>query len=174
MLAARVSALVALRRASRRDRRVAMVLFNFPPNAGAAGTAAYLAVFASLHNTLTAMRDNGYTVDVPETVDALRDRLLVGNAERFGTDANVAARISAEDHVRGQPWLDEIERSWGAGARPRAVRRRQHIRAGRAFRQRVRRPATRLRLRGRPDAPAVRAGLRADPRLHRVLPLDPG
>ncbi len=113
-LAARVAALVALRRAARRDKRVAVVLFNFPPNAGATGTAAYLSVFASLHNTLTAMRDGGYTVDVPDTVDALRDRLLRGNAERFGTDANVAARISAEDHVRRQPWLAEIERSWGA------------------------------------------------------------
>ena len=113
-LAARVAAMVALRRAARRDKRVAVVLFNFPPNAGAVGTAAYLAVFASLHNTLSAMRDGGYTVDVPATVDDLRDRLLTGNAERFGTDANVAARISAEDHVRRQPWLAEIERSWGA------------------------------------------------------------
>ncbi len=113
VLAARVAALVDMRRAARRDRRVAVVLFNFPPNAGAAGTAAYLAVFASLHNTLTAMRDAGYTVEVPATVDALRDGLLAGNAERHGTDANVAARVSAEHHVRNQPWLDEIERSWG-------------------------------------------------------------
>ncbi len=113
VLAARVAALVDMRRTERRDRRVAVVLFNFPPNAGAAGTAAYLAVFASLHNTLTAMRDAGYTVEVPATVDALRDRLLAGNAERYGTDANVAARVSAEHHVRNQPWLSEIERSWG-------------------------------------------------------------
>ena len=113
VLAARVAALVDMRRTARRDRRVAVVLFNFPPNAGAAGTAAYLAVFASLHNTLTAMRSAGYTVEVPATVDALRDRLLAGNAERYGTDANVAARVSAEHHVRNQPWLSEIERSWG-------------------------------------------------------------
>ena len=112
-LAARVAALVALRRAARRDRRVAVVLFNFPPNAGAAGTAAYLAVFASLHNTLLAMQAAGYTVDVPDTAEALRDRLLAGNAERHGTEANVAARVSAEHHVRNQPWLGEIEASWG-------------------------------------------------------------
>ncbi len=112
-LAGRVAALVALRRAERRDRRVAVVLFNFPPNAGAAGTAAYLSVFASLHNTLRAMRDGGYTVEVPPTVDALRDRLLAGNAQRHGTDANVAVRIPAEEHVRTLPWLAEIERSWG-------------------------------------------------------------
>ena len=36
-LAGRVAALVALRRATRRERRVAVVLFNFPPNAGCRG-----------------------------------------------------------------------------------------------------------------------------------------
>jgi magnesium chelatase subunit H len=112
-LAGRVAKLVALRRAGRAGRRVAVVLFNFPPNAGATGTAAYLSVFASLLNSLRAMRDAGYTVDVPESVDALRETLLGGNAARFGTDANVAARITADDHVRREPHLAEIEAQWG-------------------------------------------------------------
>jgi magnesium chelatase subunit H len=112
-LAARVAKLVALRRAKRAERRIAVVLFNFPPNAGATGTAAYLAVFASLHNAMLAMRRAGYQVDVPPTVDALREAILGGNAARFGTDANVAARILADDHVRREPHLAEIERQWG-------------------------------------------------------------
>ncbi len=41
MLAARVAQLVALRRSERAERKVAIVLFNFPPNAGDTGTAAY-------------------------------------------------------------------------------------------------------------------------------------
>ena len=53
MLAARVEKLVALRRTELAERRIAVVLFNFPPNAGNTGTAAYLSVFASLHSTLT-------------------------------------------------------------------------------------------------------------------------
>jgi magnesium chelatase subunit H len=113
MLAARIAKLVALRRSRRATRRIAIVLFNFPPNAGAAGTAAYLAVFASLHNTLTRMRAEGYSVEVPDTVDALRSAILDGSRERFGTNANVAARIPADDHVRRTPWLAEIERAWG-------------------------------------------------------------
>ncbi len=113
MLAARVGKLVALRRAALADRKVAMVLFNFPPNAGSTGTAAYLSVFASLHNTLKALKAEGYTVEVPETVDALRDRVLTGNAERFGTDANVHARIPVDDHVRREKHLREIESQWG-------------------------------------------------------------
>ena len=52
MLAARVARMVSLRRKARADRKIAVVLFNFPPNAGTVGTAAYLSVFASLFNTL--------------------------------------------------------------------------------------------------------------------------
>ncbi len=113
MLAARVSRLVSLRRKARAERKIALVLFNFPPNAGTVGSAAYLSVFASLLNTLKGMKDAGYDVVVPASVDALRDRLLGGNASLFGANANVAARVSADDHVRRQRWLQDIEKQWG-------------------------------------------------------------
>ena len=113
-LAGRVAKLVALKRASRAERKVAVVLFNFPPNAGATGTAAYLAVFRSLHNTLRAMQRAGYTVgDIPATPDDLRAEITGGNADRYGTDANVAYRVPADDHVRNQRWLADIEKAWG-------------------------------------------------------------
>ncbi|MCH1583577.1 MAG: cobaltochelatase subunit CobN, partial [Flavobacteriales bacterium] len=44
--------LALLRRKANADKNVGVVLFGFPPNAGAIGTAAYLSVFESLHNTL--------------------------------------------------------------------------------------------------------------------------
>ena len=112
-LAARVARLVELRRTGPAQRKVAIVLFNFPPNGGSTGTAAYLSVFASLYNTLRAMRDAGYAVEVPASVDALRQRILGGNSGRFGTDANVTARIPVDDHVRRERWLPEIEAQWG-------------------------------------------------------------
>jgi magnesium chelatase subunit H len=112
-LAARVSRLVTLRRTRQAERKVAIVLFNFPPNAGTTGTAAYLGVFASLFNTLRAMRREGYAVDLPESADALREMILNGNRAHFGTVANVGARIPADDHVRRTPWLAEIEKQWG-------------------------------------------------------------
>ena len=112
-LAARVAKLVALRRGERAQRKVACVIFNFPPNAGASGTAAFLSVFESLHNTLLAMKREGYTLDVPATVDELREQIIKGNAERFGAIANVHARIPADDHVRRERWLKEIEAQWG-------------------------------------------------------------
>ncbi len=112
-LAARVAKLVDLRRVARADRKVGLVLFNFPPNAGNTGTAAYLGVFESLHNTLKALAGAGYTVEVPATVDALRLRIIEGNAARFGAHANVHVRIPVDDHVRRERWLGEIEAQWG-------------------------------------------------------------
>ena len=113
MLAARVSKMVTLKRSERKDRNVAIVLFNFPPNAGNIGTAAFLSVFESLWYTLTAMKAQGYQVDVPASVDDLRDALLYGNAAQHGADANVHALISADDHVKRERWLQEIEAQWG-------------------------------------------------------------
>jgi magnesium chelatase subunit H len=112
-LAGRVARLVALRRSERASRRVAVVLFNFPPNAGHVGTAAFLAVFESLYNTLAAMKRAGYAVDLPADVDGLRRAILEGNSQRYGTPANVHLRIGADDIVRREPHLREIEAQWG-------------------------------------------------------------
>ncbi|MBT5488304.1 MAG: magnesium chelatase subunit H, partial [Halieaceae bacterium] len=112
-LADRVERLVSLRRSSKAERKVAIVLFNFPPNSGATGTAAHLSVFESLFNTLRGMREDGYHVDLPESHEALRDAVLSGNAKQFGAEANVHHRIPVDDHVRSEPWLDEIEAQWG-------------------------------------------------------------
>ena len=113
MLAARVSKMVALKRSERKDRNVAIVLFNFPPNAGNIGTAAFLAVFESLWHTLIAMKAQGYQVDMPDSLEDLQDSLLYGNAAQYGANANVHALISADDHVKRERWLKEIEAQWG-------------------------------------------------------------
>lgn len=113
MLAARVSRLVSLRRSERAQRRVAVVIFNFPPNAGNIGSAAYLSVFESMFHTLAAMKAQGYSVDMPESVDVLRDSVLLGNAALHGADGNVHTLINADDHVKRERWLSEIEAQWG-------------------------------------------------------------
>jgi magnesium chelatase subunit H len=112
-LAARVDGLVRNRQTPRGERNVAVVLFNFPPNAGAAGTAAHLSVFASLYRTLEAMRAGGYDVEVPGSVEELTERVLGGNAAQYGAEANVHAKVSADEHVRRERHLAEIERAWG-------------------------------------------------------------
>ncbi len=116
-LAARMVKLVELRRADVATRKIGVVLFNFPPNGGAAGTAQFLAVFESLHETLKRLANEGYDVDVPANADAVRTRILgtgpLGNAQRYGMEANVHAKVSAESIVANEPHLAEIEAEWG-------------------------------------------------------------
>ena len=112
-LANRLLRQVQLRLSAPKDRKLAIVLFGFPPNAGAAGTAAYLDVFRSLHNTLHALKRDGYDLEPPETVEALREAVLGGNSAKFGQEANVAAQIGAEEIVAQTPWLNDIETVWG-------------------------------------------------------------
>ena len=113
-MADRVTQMIRMRRTARAERKVAVVLFNFPPNAGNTGSAAYIDCFHSLYNTMVAMRDAGYTVTVPESVDALRDAVIQGNREQYGSVASVFARIPTDDHVRRERYLPQIEGAWGA------------------------------------------------------------
>jgi magnesium chelatase subunit H len=114
MLAARVLKLVQLRNKKPQERKLSIVLFNFPPNAGSVGTAAYLSVFESLFNTLHTLAREGYRVKLPESVESLRESLLQGNAAQFGTQANVVCQIPVAQHIKQEQWLGEIEAQWGA------------------------------------------------------------
>ena len=112
-LTQRTRKLCILKRKKYSKRKVGIVIFGFPPNAGAAGTAAYLNVFESLFNTLWALADRGYSVDPPASVAELRELILSGNAEVYGQDANVADFVSADHIVNHTSWLNEIESQWG-------------------------------------------------------------
>ncbi|NCX66305.1 MAG: magnesium chelatase subunit H, partial [Burkholderiaceae bacterium] len=95
------------------NRKVGLVIFNFPPNAGHTGTAAYLNVFESLHQTMLGLKADGYTLTVPDTPEALRKEIIEGNAQQYGAEANVHTIISADEHVKRERWLSEIEAQWG-------------------------------------------------------------
>jgi magnesium chelatase subunit H len=113
LTASRVSRRVGLRTKTNADKKIAVVLFNFPPNLGSVGTAAYLDVFASLHRFLLELKEEGYTVEVPETVEALRQAVVEGNNLAYGTDGNLADRFPVANYIRLFPAYKEIEPYWG-------------------------------------------------------------
>jgi magnesium chelatase subunit H len=113
-LADRLVGLINLRRRRADERRVALVIFNFPPNGGSVGTAAHLSVFESVFNTLKAMQVEGYSLTLPATANELREALLNGNAAQQGTDANCVARIPVADYIARETYLADIEKVWGA------------------------------------------------------------
>ena len=103
-----------MRKTPKSARKIATVIYNFPPNGGAVGTAAHLSVFQSLFNTLKAIESRRIQCRTcRRDVDALRDAILKGNADKYGTPANVAARIGTDDHIAREAWLEQIEAQWG-------------------------------------------------------------
>jgi magnesium chelatase subunit H len=113
ILSGRVRRLLKLQDTPPAEKKIAIVLFNFPPNLGNAGTAAYLNVFESLYRLLLEMRTAGYHVDVPESAEALKDLLLEGNRLIYGTDGNVEAHLPLDQYRRLFPAYESIEPFWG-------------------------------------------------------------
>lgn len=109
----RVARRVALRHKPNAEKKLAVVLFNFPPTLGNIGTAAYLDVFASLHALMVRLRAEGYDVAVPPTADELRAAIVDGNAQVYGTDGNVAAQLPLAEYRRLFPDYADIEPFWG-------------------------------------------------------------
>jgi magnesium chelatase subunit H len=102
-----------LQTAARENLKLALLLFCFPPNKGNVGTAADLDVFPSVWEILRRLKEDGYTVELPASTDALREMLLGGNSENFGTTANVFYRMSVDEYRRSCPYVSEIEKEWG-------------------------------------------------------------
>ena len=112
-LAGKIEKIINLRKKSLAEKKVGFVIFNFPPNCANVGTAAHLDVFESLFNTLSLMKQEGYSFDLPENAGSLKSMILKGNSEIYGSDANVAGRTSIDDYVSKASWLNEVEEVWG-------------------------------------------------------------
>ena len=102
-----------LQTAPREHVKLALVVFCFPPNKGNIGTAADLDVFPSVWEMLKRLQEEGYQVEVPESADELRESLIGGNGDPFGSTANVAYRMTVEEYRRLCPFAPEIEAEWG-------------------------------------------------------------
>ncbi len=111
--AERIARRVTLRRKANAEKRLAIVIFNFPPNLGNIGTAAYLDVFASMYALLVALRADGYDVELPASAAALRTMIIEGNAVLSGTDGNVSDRFPVEEYRQLFPDYAAIEPFWG-------------------------------------------------------------
>ena len=148
----------------------AIVLFNFPPNAGNTGTAAFLSVFESLHQVLGAMKGAGYTVEVPASVDDLRSAIITGTPP--GTPRWPMSIPASRPRIMSAENVGFL-RSKRNGDRRRDVSRATalHLCARGAVRQCLCRHPARVRIRRRSDATALRKRLFADARFSRLLPL---
>ena len=104
-----------LRHTPRRERKLAFVLYNYPPGLGKLGTAALLDVPASLHGILAKLKAEGYTIDVPETVAALTEQISKLDSNTFSAPS-VPFEVKRADYYRtvAPELATRVEKHWGA------------------------------------------------------------
>lgn len=102
-LARRLKRWNTLQTAPRKDVKLAIVLFCFPPNKGNIGTAADLDVFPGVFDVLKRLDKEGYRVELPDSADDLRERV----------NDNVSYRMNVQEYRRLCPYVREVENDWG-------------------------------------------------------------
>ncbi len=110
-LLGRVKSWIALRQKPMAERRIAIVLYGFPPGYGATGTAALLNVPRSLLKFLQALKDQGYTVgDLPEDGEELIR--WVKEADEGWGNADVRVNVRRLEKWLGYLRTSRIEKQW--------------------------------------------------------------
>ncbi len=101
-----------LRRKPASERRVALVVYNYPPGLGRLGTAALLNVPATLHAVVSRMREEGYVVDnAPGSVNEFAKRL---SSMENGQGERVDVAIAQLRNVVSDTVLRRVDDKWGA------------------------------------------------------------
>ncbi|MBD2303151.1 magnesium chelatase subunit H [Nostoc sp. FACHB-190] len=119
-LIGRVKSWVALRQTPASERKIAIILYGFPPGYGAAGTAALLNVPRSLIKFLHALKDQGYNVgDIPEDGEELIRQVKAADEEMERWEVNQPFPDSANtvNARKLEKWLgylrtSRVEKQW--------------------------------------------------------------
>ncbi|MEH2009169.1 magnesium chelatase subunit H [Nostoc sp.] len=113
-LIGRVKSWVALRQKPASERKIAIILYGFPPGYGAVGTAALLNVPRSLLKFLHALKEQGYTVgDLPEDGEELI-RWVKEADETFDDTKNIPASVNVRTLEKWLGYLQtsRIQKQW--------------------------------------------------------------
>ena len=119
-LTGRIKSWIELRKTPPADRKIAIILYGFPPGYGATGTAALLNVPRSLLNFLQSLKDNGYTVgDLPEDGEDLIRRVKVADESPMETKLTrsqgiipTKVNVKTLDKWLGYLLTRRIEKQW--------------------------------------------------------------
>jgi magnesium chelatase subunit H len=104
-----------LRRIPVADRRVAIVLYNFPPGLGRLGTAALLDVPASLHAILQRMQQEGYRIpQIPHDPTELAKQIMGLGEPETPAWQGVGLPLAEYRQITPTAHADRVDRYWGA------------------------------------------------------------
>ncbi|KAM3099920.1 magnesium chelatase subunit H [Phormidesmis sp. 146-12] len=110
-LTGRLKQWIQLHQTATSDRKLAIILYDFPPGYGATGTAALLNVPRSLLNLLKALKEQGYTVgDLPEDGEDLIRQVKAADTDIHPDQTSISTR-------KLEKWLgylltSRVEKQW--------------------------------------------------------------
>ena len=115
-LTSRINNWVKLRKTPPSERKIAIILYGFPPGYGAAGTAALLNVPKSLLNFLHKLQDAGYTVgeipvDGEELIRRVKEADDAATADAEGIHGNTV-NVKKLEKWLGYLSTSRIEKQW--------------------------------------------------------------
>jgi magnesium chelatase subunit H len=111
-LIGRVKSWINLRQKPVSERKIAVILYGFPPGYGAVGTAALLNVPRSLLKFLNVLKEEGYTVgDLPEDGEELI-RLVKEADEDFIEQTQLTVNVRKLEKWLGYLRTSRIEKQW--------------------------------------------------------------
>ncbi|MBW4509130.1 MAG: magnesium chelatase subunit H [Scytonematopsis contorta HA4267-MV1] len=112
-LIGRIKSWVNLRQKATSEKKIAVILYGFPPGYGAVGTAALLNVPRSLIKFLNALKEQGYSVgDLPEDGEELIR--LVKEADENPNISNISVNARQLEKWLGYLQTSRIEKQWNS------------------------------------------------------------
>ncbi len=105
----------SLRIKPRKEKKLAITIFSFPPDKGNVGTAAYLDVFGSIHRVLEEMKSTGYSIEnLPKDPKSLMEAVINDPEALEGApELSIAHRMSVQEYERLTPYSNRLEENWG-------------------------------------------------------------
>lgn len=111
---------ISLRQKPNKEKKVAIICYNYPPGEDNLFGGAFLDTFVSIENIMTALKDEGYYVDA-KTSDELMDCFTVGkivNSGKWIVGKQSDHMITYEkdkysEDLKGVDWHDEMISQWG-------------------------------------------------------------
>jgi len=105
-----------LKNKEKKDKKIAITIFSFPPDKGNVGTAAYLDVFDSIKAVFDQLKAEGYDLgdNVPSTKEEFMESVLNDPEAKISSpELNVAYRMSTDEYYELTPYATELEENWG-------------------------------------------------------------
>ncbi|NJL81851.1 MAG: magnesium chelatase subunit H [Chloroflexaceae bacterium] len=112
-LTGRLKSWIKLRQTPPCDRKIAVILYGFPPGYGATGTAALLNVPRSLLNFLQALKEAGYTVgDFPEDGEGIIQEVKAADEATYAERPSYRVNVKVLEKWLGYLLTTRIEKHW--------------------------------------------------------------